>query len=78
MNDDIQNLEKEIKVIKEKNEELELDNRDNRARIKAVKDDHENKNLLMVIIDFKIIFNKQHNTYLFNLIEIIGKEYWND
>jgi len=36
MNDDIQNLEKEIKVIKEKNEELELDNRDNRARIKAV------------------------------------------
>jgi hypothetical protein len=76
LNDDIQNLEKEIKVIKEKNEELELDNRDNRARIKAVKDDHENKNLLMVIIDFKLFFiNNIIHIYLFNLIEIIRKEY---
>jgi septal ring factor EnvC (AmiA/AmiB activator) len=51
LNNDIKTLKEEIIVIKKKNEELELDNTDSRARIKATEVDHENKLILLVIID---------------------------
>ena len=46
MNDDIKSLEKKIKIIKKKNEELELENKGYRKEMTLTKDDY-----LLVIID---------------------------
>ena len=50
MNDDIKTLEENIKVIKEENVVLNLDNRDSRASIKST-DDDKTITKLQVIID---------------------------
>jgi hypothetical protein len=64
LNDDIKSLEKKIKIIKKKNEELELENKGYKKEIRLTKNDH-----LLVII-----MTKNYYLYtklsLFNLIGI--------